>query len=205
MCTHLLLVAKLNIFLLFLQVAAVVITLHVLEDGLHLLGLTLPLLLVHLGLTAEELFVGLPVATTQTIPEGSELSIVVVEVQVVHGVAGSSVDHRAIGHILAIVDQDSPEVDEPEQEDIGNLLEREDEREQVVGHTLRPSIQRVESMRGVRARHDPLVVRLVQRLVHARVVQATVDPVDAKIGERDEQRELEKTVELERLLRERIV
>lgn len=197
--------AGLNIFLGFRQVAAVVIALHILEDGFHLLGLTLPFLLVHLGLTAEELFVGLPVATTQTVPEGSKLSVVVVEVQVMHGVASSSVDHRAVGHILAIMDQDSPEVNESKEEDVGELLEREDEREQVVGHTLGPAIQRVESMRGVRARHDPLVVRLVQRFVDARVVQAAVDPVNAKIGERDEQWELDDAVELKWLLRERIV
>lgn len=197
--------AGLNIFLGFRQVAAVVIALHILEDGFHLLGLTLPFLLVHLGLTAEELFVGLPVATTQTVPEGSKLSVVVVEVQVMHGVASSSVDHRAVGYILAIMDQDSPEVNESKEEDVGELLEREDEREQVVGHTLGPAIQRVESMRGVRARHDPLVVRLVQRFVDARVVQAAVDPVNAKIGERDEQWELDDAVELKWLLRERIV
>ena len=60
-------------------------------------------------------------------------------------------------------------------------------------------------MRREGARHDPLVVRFVQGLVDQRVVQATVNPVDAKIGERDEQRELYKAVAPERLIRERVI
>lgn len=60
-------------------------------------------------------------------------------------------------------------------------------------------------MRCEGARHDPLVVRLVQGLVNRRVVQATVDPVDAEIGERDEQRELNEAVAPERLIRERVI
>ena len=63
----------------------------------------------------------------------------------------------------------------------------------------------MESMRRKRCRHNPLVVWLVQTLVYGRVVQATVNPVDAEIRERDEQRELNEAVELEWLLRERIV
>lgn len=187
------------------QVLAVILTLNVLKDSLHLLGLSLPLFLVHLCLTAEKFFVGLPVATPHAVPQGGELSIVVVEVEMVHGVTGGSVDHRAVGNVFTIVDQDGPEVDETEKENVGKLLERENEREQVVGHTLRPTVHRVESMRREGARHDPLVVRFVQGLVDQRVVQATVNPVDAKIGERDEQRELYKAVAPERLIRERVI
>ena len=184
---------------------AVVIALDILENGFHLLCLFLPFFLVHLGLATEKLLIGHPVAASQAIPEGSELSVVVVEVEMVHGVAGSSVDHGAVGNIFTIVDQDGPEVDETEEEDIGELLKREDEREQVVRHTLRPAIQRVECMRCEGTRHDPLVVRFVQSLIDQGMVQSSVDPVNAEIGERDEQRELKETVESERLLLECIV
>lgn len=70
----------------------------------------------------------------------------------------------------------------------------------MVGHTLRPTVHRVESMRREGTRHDPLMVRLVQGLVDQRVVQATMDPVDTEIGERDEQRELNEAVAPERLI-----
>jgi hypothetical protein len=113
----------------------------------------------------------------------------------VHSVASSTIHNRAIGNVLAIVDKHSPEVNKTKQEDVSHLLERENERENVVRHTLRPAVQGVESVRSVRAGHNPLVVRLVQGSVNARVVQASVDPVDEEIGEEDEERELQDTVE----------
>lgn len=109
------------------QVLAVILTLNFLEDSLHLLGLSLPLLLVHFCLATEKFFVGLPVATAHAVPQGGELSIVVVEVEMVHGVAGGSVDHRAVGNVFTVVDQDGPEVDETEKENVGELLERKNE------------------------------------------------------------------------------
>lgn len=188
-----------EILLRIRRVTAVILALDGLENRLHLLGLALPLLITHLGLAAEELLVRLAVATAQAVPKSGELAVVVVEVQMVHGVAGSTVHDRAIGNVLAIVNEDSPEVDKAEQEDVGHLLERENERENVVRHTLRPAVQGVESVRSVRAGHDPLMVRLVQGSVHARVVQASVDPVDEEIGEEDEEGELQDTVEGEGL------
>jgi len=46
-------------------------------DGFRLL---LPLALTHLELLLEELVVGLPVTSSKAVPEGSVLSVVVVEV-----------------------------------------------------------------------------------------------------------------------------
>lgn len=123
--------------------------------------MALPLLLAHLRLSAEKLLVGLAVAATQTVPESGKLSVVVVEVQVVHGVAGRTVHDRAVGDVLAIMNEDGPQVDKSEQEDVGKLLQGEDEGEDVVRDTLGPAIERVEGVRGIRARHDPFVVRLV--------------------------------------------
>ena len=46
-------------------------------------------------------------------------------------------------------------------------------------------------MGGVGCGHDPFVVGFVQAFVEARVVQAAVDPVDAEVGEHEEDGELE--------------
>jgi hypothetical protein len=122
-----------------------------------------------------------------------------------HCVASSTVHDGAIGNVLAVMNEDSPEVDESEQKDVGHLLQGEEEGEDVVGHTLGPAVKRVESVRGVGTGHDPFVVRLVQGLVDARMVQAAVDPVDKEIGKADEEGELDETVERKRLFSNGIV
>lgn len=175
-------------------VASIILALDLLDNVLHLLDLALPLGLAHLCLAAEELVVGLAVAATETIPESGELSVVVVEVQVVHGVAGGAVDDRTVGDIFTVVDHDGPDVDEHEKSNVGELLQREDEGEDVVRQRLSVAVERVESVRGERRGHDPLVVRLVQLLVNHGVVQAAVNPVDEEVGEADEEGELEKQV-----------
>ena len=174
-------------------------------DRLHLLGLAGPLLLAHLGFPAEELLVGLAVAATHAIPQRGKLAVVVVEVEVVHRVAGGAIHDGAVGHVLTVVNEDGPEVDKAEQEDVGQFLQREDERENVVWHTLRPAIQRVESVRRIRARHDPLVVRLVQGSVDSWMVQTPVDPVDEEIGEADEEGKLQDIIKGEGFLGDGVV
>ena len=64
----------------------------------------------------------------------------------------------------------------------------------MIWQTLCKAIQRVESVRCKRRGHDPLMMRLVQRLVHTLVVQPAMDPVNAGVGEEDEQRELQPVV-----------
>lgn len=65
----------------------------------------------------------------------------------------------------------------------------------MVWYTLREAIHGVEGVAGVRGRHNPLVMRFVQRLVDSGVMQAPVDPVDTQIGEGNEQWELNVIVE----------
>lgn len=81
--------------------------------------------------------------------------------------AGGAVDDGAVGHVLAVVDEDGPDVDEDEQGDVGELLEREEEGEDVVGERLGEAVDRVEGVGGEGAGHDPLVVWFVQALVDA--------------------------------------
>lgn len=142
-------------------------------------GLLVPLALAHLQLLLEELVVWLPVRSTKTVPESEELSVVVVEVEMVHSVACGTVDDRRVVCVLAVVDQDCPDVDKDEKGDRGKLGQREEEWENVVWKTLSIAIERVESVRGKGSGHDPLVVWLVDVLVDAGMVKSTVDPVDA--------------------------
>ena len=122
-----------------------------------------------------------------------------------HSVAGGAVDDGRVGDVLAVVDEDGPDVDEGEEGDVGELLQREQEREDVVGQALREAVQRVEGVAGEGRGHDPLVVRLVQGPVHLRVVQPAVDPVDAKVREEHEDGELQPVVQREGRLRECVV
>jgi hypothetical protein len=75
-----------------------------------------------------------------------------------------------VGNVLPVVDHDSPDVDEDEEEHICILLQREDEREDVVRYGLRKAVDGMKRMRSIWRGHDPLVVRLVQALVHPWVV-----------------------------------
>lgn len=97
------------LFSLFLrEVLAVVFAFHCFENCLHFLGLSLPFGFIHLRLAPEEFLVGLPVAATETVPQCGELSIIVVEVEVVHRVASSPVDDRAVGNIFSVVNHYRP-------------------------------------------------------------------------------------------------
>ena len=92
------------------------------------------------------------------------------------------------------MDHDRPYLYKHEKRKVGELLEREDKREDVVGQALAEAVYRMESMACERARHDPLVMRLVDMLVDQRVVKPTVYPVNAKVREDEEERELEHVV-----------
>ncbi|KAJ8611346.1 hypothetical protein MRB53_038016 [Persea americana] len=63
----------------------------------------------------------------------------------------------------------------------------------------------MESVARKGRRHDPFVMRLVQRLVYGRVVQAPMYPVDKAVGERDEERELHNVVPQARSIGGRVV
>lgn len=88
------------------------------------------------------------------------------------------------------MDEDSPDVDESEEENIRKFLEREDEGEDVVWNRLRKSIKRMECMRCIRRRHNPLVMWFMQRLVNQRMMQASMDQVNPEIGKEQEYGEL---------------
>ena len=96
------------------SVRAIILALNLFHHLLHLFGLFVPLLLAHLERWLEHGRVGLAIAASEAVPDGGVLAKVVVEVEVVGGVTGSAVNDRVVGNVLAVVDQDCPEVDEQE-------------------------------------------------------------------------------------------
>jgi len=85
-------------------------------------------------------------------------------------VAGGTIDDGRVGNVLAVVDEDGPDVDEHEEQDVGDFVEGEEEGEEVVRGGLGEAVEWVEGVGGEGGRHDPLVVRLVERLVDPGVV-----------------------------------
>lgn len=118
----------------------------------------------------EHTLFGLAVAAAKPIPESCVLPIVVIERQMVDRVASSTVDNRVITHKLAVVDQDGPKIDENEQEDVGELLQGENEGKNVVGEGLGEAVDWVKGVGGEWGWHDPLMMRLVKALVDEREV-----------------------------------
>ena len=100
--------------------------------------------------------------------------------------AGGTVDNWVVGHVLTVVDHNGPEVDEGEQDQVGDLVKRQDHWVDVVGQGLEVTVDWVEGMGGEWSADQPLVVRLVQGLVDTRPVQPSVSQVDTTVGEEDE-------------------
>ncbi|KAH3673462.1 hypothetical protein WICPIJ_009773 [Wickerhamomyces pijperi] len=171
--------------------SVIVLTFDDILDSFHLFDLLLPGHFVELLALVEQLGFWLSVRVTQSVPQGGELTVVVVEVQVVDGVASSTVDDRVVGHVLTVVDHHGPEVDEGEKKQVRHLVQWEDKRVDVVWQGLHVAVNRVEGVGGERSRDQPLVVWLVERLVDTWPVQPSVDQVDAEVSEHDEGWELQ--------------
>lgn len=75
----------------------------------------------------------------------------------------------------------------------------------MVRYALCEAVERVESMARIRRGHDPLVVGLVQNSVKARMVQASVNPIDEEVGKTDEEWELQDIVQPKGSVGRRIV
>ena len=202
---HLQILLEAQFKLLLCSVLAIIIALYLFDQLLHFFHLPFPLFRAHLALPPEEFLVWLSVAASQTIPERGVLSIVVVEVEVVHCVARSTVQDWAVGNVFSIMDEDGPDLNEDEEAEVGELLEREEEREDVVWDTLEEAVNRVEGNGSVGCRHDPFVVGLMKCLVDKRVVETAVDEVYEAICEENEEWELEPVVVFEWFIREGIV
>lgn len=60
-----------------------------------------------------------------------------------------------------LTDEDCPDIDEDEESDVSEFLQREDEWEDMIRYALRESVYGMECMARIRRRHNPPVMRLV--------------------------------------------
>ena len=67
----------------------------------------------------------------------------------------------------------------------------------MIRYTLEKPIHRMEGVAGKRGRHNPFMMRFVQRFIHQRMMQPPVDPIDEEVGEADEEWNLEEVVKRE--------
>jgi len=109
-------------------------------------------------------------------------------------VARGAIDDFAVHGVLAVVDRDGPEVHKGEDANVCELLHGEEEGEDVVRDALCEAVEWMEGVGCEWRRDNPLMVRLVEVLVDALVVQAAVDPVNEAIREGDEEWELQDIV-----------
>ena len=67
----------------------------------------------------------------------------------------------------------------------------------MIWNALKPAVHRMEGMTGERGWHNPLVMRLVEGLVHSWVMQSSMNPIHQEVGEEDEKWELQYIVQSE--------
>lgn len=107
------------------------------------------------------------VGTAQTVPQRKVLAVVVVEEEVVVSVVGRAVDDagQLVRHsVVAVVNGDGPDVDEDVEGQVEHLVQREEERVDVVWQPLHEAVHRVEGVAGKRRCDLPHVVGLVEQL-----------------------------------------
>src|SRR5271168_3584066 len=64
------------------------------------------------------------------------------------GMVCRAINERVRGEVFAVVDHDGPELDEGEEEKVGEFMKREDEGEEVIGYGLHHSQTCLEGGRG---------------------------------------------------------
>ena len=111
-----------------------------------------------------------------------------------HGVASCAIDDLAVHCVFTVVNHDGPDVDEGEEANVSPLVQWEDEGEDVIRNTLGEAVYGMKGMTSKGGWDNPFVMRLVERLVDARVMQPAVDEVDAEVGKGNEKWELKVVV-----------
>jgi len=159
-----------------------------------------PLVFAELLVPLEELLVWLSVTSANPIPQCGELAIVIIEVEMVHGMASSAIDDGRIRNIFTVMNHDGPNVDEHKEEDVGKLLQREEEGKHMIRNGLREPVQRMERMRRIWCWHNPFMVRLVDVFVDNWMVLHSVNPINEEVGKEEEERELQDIVPQSRTL-----
>ena len=97
-----------------------------------------------------------------------------------------------IRHIVVpIMNRNCPHIDEDEENQVSNLVQREEKWVDVVRAALEESINRMEGMTGVWCRHFPCMMIFVDSFVEVLAVKTSVNPIDTKVCEEYERHNLE--------------
>lgn len=177
-----LLLILLNFWLIW-AVGAVVVAFNLFQGYIDGVRFSFPLLLWHPHVILNHPSFGHAIGAAETIESGEKLAVVEFESGMMQRMAGCAVHNGIAGEIFAVMYEDRPEVDENEESNVGHFLKRKNEREKMVWKWLQKSVYWMKGMAGKRSGHNPLVMRFMQMLINERMVQVTVNPVDAEIGE----------------------
>lgn len=109
-----------------------------------------------------------PVGASQAVPQSEILTVVVVEEEVMVSVVSWAIDdaRQSSGDtIVTVVDGDGPDVNENVKSQVEHLVEGEEERVDVVGHSLQEAVHWMKSMTGKGSGDLPDVVWFVKQLL----------------------------------------
>ena len=104
------------------SIYAVIIAFDLALDLLHLSNLFLVGAGALLKGRIKQLLIRGAVSTTEAIQQSGVLAVVIVEVEVVDGVARRTIDNGVVSQVLTIVNQHSPDVDETKKTQVSQLL-----------------------------------------------------------------------------------
>jgi len=139
-------------------------------------------------------FLGWFVGPTELIPQSEVLPVVEVEIAMVNRMMPGGVDDSSTTKVNLIMNRDRPEVDKDEHGHEQNVVERENETEDVVRHSLSPTINWVERMGRVGRRELVRVMWLVDVLVQGGVVKTTMNEINHHVCDEKEERNREQEV-----------
>lgn len=148
-----------------------------------LLGAILGDLLLH-GLGSLH---GVLVGSEEAVTPCEVLSVVVLEVTMMDIVVASAVDDLPVGKGDAIVDGGGPNSHGDQEDQMRQLVHGDDVGAEPVRPALRPGIKGVEGEGGEGAGVDERVMQFVDRFVEQVGVQGIMNPVDAKVGNDEEE------------------
>ena len=87
----------------FRSVISIIVTFNNLLNLFHLPALPFPFRFAHLTLALEQFVIRFAVRSSHAVPQSGELTIVVIEIEMVHGMTSSTIDEWGVGNVLAII------------------------------------------------------------------------------------------------------
>lgn len=147
--------------------------------------------LVHSGTTECHRFAE---GASESVPEGEELAVIVIVVQMMVRVMRCTVNNRfeqLRNLVIRIVNRHCPKVDGHKHHYVRPFVKRKQEDVDVIWTRLQKAVQRMKRVACERRGHFPQMVRLVNVLVNQSVVKQSVNPVNETVGEQQERQNTE--------------